>query len=193
MKKKLIIGGGLIVATLLLSYFIIALVVGESETSVSPTGEAGKTTSGLSEQTPGEFNNIIELTCVEDLSVAGGEEKSLSVSQAVICLGIQNGKPVSPMTILSADNGPVFCWAQVLNGSGKRVRYLWYIEGKVYPSQWIKVDSAQFQTWCKKNIDCKSSGTGVVEIVDETGRVLKTVDFNIVKPSRRSNRQHSNL
>ncbi|MCK5578646.1 MAG: DUF2914 domain-containing protein [Planctomycetes bacterium] len=194
MKKKLVIGTLLILGVLMLSYVMMSTVgfIAETDTLAAIAKEKNQNLTPPPLVHNRKSNeNIIELNCWNDEWM--GSSPTIYVPRAVICLGIKDQMPIGRTTLLASDTNHVFCWAQIANGLGKKIRYIWYLEGQTYASQWIKIDNNRFRTWCKKNINSKSSGSGVVEIVDETGRVLKTVDFNIIHPSRRAKQQYSGL
>ena len=68
----------------------------------------------------------------------------------------------------------------LLNGEGRKIRYIWYLGDSITASQWLSVNSNKFRAWCPKNIDNKMLGPAHVDIVDENGRILRTLEFEIV-------------
>jgi hypothetical protein len=131
---------------------------------------------------PAREHNVLELV------FSGSDEQPaqnhiITVERAVICLDIKDRQPVQECQRVNANAGNIFCWSMLLNGEGKKVRYIWYIGGNVSASSWLTITSNRFRAWCPRNIDPKASGPGRVDIVDEQGRILKSVEFEI-SPAR---------
>lgn len=114
---------------------------------------------------------------------ASAEIYSVVVEDAVICLDIKDRRPVHESQRVNANVGKIFCWTMLLNGEGKKIRYIWHIGDNVSPSNWLSVTSNRFRAWCPRNIDSRTTGPARVDIVDEQGRILKSIDFEIV-PAR---------
>lgn len=103
------------------------------------------------------------------------------VEKAALCLDVKNRKPVTEMNRFTSDVGTIYCWARILNGEGQKIRFIWKIGETVAPSRWLDVSSNQFRIWCPKSVDRQASGEGSVDIVDNTGRLLKRLEFDIVR------------
>lgn len=120
-----------------------------------------------------EFSNVTE---------AAQNPSRISVENAVICLDVHDRMPVNERDKIDSSFNTIFCWSLFLNGEGKRIRYIWYIADNITASQWLSVSSNKFRAWCPKSIDNKMAGQAHVDIVDENGRILKTIEFEIVPP-----------
>lgn len=111
-------------------------------------------------------------------SFTGHREGTARVDGAVVCLGVQNREPVSPITEVSASAGQVYCWVRVAEGKGTRIRHIWTIGDEKVPGIWLSVGSHLWRTWGSKRLDQSMSGkTARVDVVDETGRVLTSLAF----------------
>jgi hypothetical protein len=95
------------------------------------------------------------------------------VQDSKLCLGVKDRQPQSVASKFSVASGKVYCWVRVANGQGKKVKTVWYLGGKKYDGTWLAVGSASWRTWAYKNLDASMKGEGRVEIVDESGNVLK--------------------
>jgi hypothetical protein len=175
-RKKIIIG--LIFILSVFSYLIIAKAGG----SEKPTNVLNPQISseGLN-STPIKENNLLELE-FSNFKESITKHGSIVVDKAVICLDVRDRMPVQEVQRIASNSGTIFCWAMFLNGEGKKIRYIWYIGDNVTASQWLSITSNRFRAWCPKNIDYKMKGSVHVDIVDENGRLLKTVEFEIVSP-----------
>lgn len=182
-RRKKIIIVGLVFMVSVFSYIIIA-----------KTGGSEKPTDLLNDQNSLEgmnSTNIKEDNLLElQFSNAGVQKSttnlsSIIVDKAVVCLDIRDRMPVQETQRIGSNSGTIFCWAILLNGEGKKIRYIWYIGENVTTSQWLSISSNRFRAWCPKNIDYKMQGHAHVDIVDENGRLLKTIEFEII-PARTS-------
>ncbi|MFH0888054.1 MAG: DUF2914 domain-containing protein [Planctomycetota bacterium] len=131
-------------------------------------------------------DNLLEL----QFSNAGVQKSATNpspiiVDKAVVCLDIRDRMPVQETQRIGSNSGTIFCWSILLNGEGKKIRYIWNIGENVTTSQWLSISSNRFRAWCPKNIDYKMQGHARVDIVDENGRLLKTIEFEII-PARTS-------
>ncbi len=108
------------------------------------------------------------------------------IDKAVICLAVaQQGPAGIIQQKISSSTRKVFCWARILNGRGKKIRYIWYLDGVPYPSRWLYITNDRFRSWCPKYIPRKVQGIVRVEIVDQTGRILKSLETQI-RPAKSS-------
>ncbi|MBI4713105.1 MAG: DUF2914 domain-containing protein [Planctomycetes bacterium] len=175
MRKKVVIGM-ILLGTILFSYWLIA-----------PSSADNQPINGLNPDLPSEnpaissgisTDSTIELRFDNDPQKTAASE--LEIDEAVICLDVKDRQPVTQITKFTSDVGTVFCWARVLNGDGKKVKFIWQIGEDTYPSDWIEVKSNKFRIWCPKQINRKMSGNARVDISDETGKILRTVEFEII-------------
>ncbi|MEK7309569.1 MAG: DUF2914 domain-containing protein [Planctomycetota bacterium] len=132
-------------------------------------------------------NNMLELG-FSDVKESSAGHNYIIVDKASVCLDIKDRLPVQECQRISSNAGKIFCWSIFINGEGKKVRYIWYIGEKVSASNWLNITSNRFRAWCPRNIDPKASGPSRVDIVDEQGRILKSIEFEII-PARSGNMQ----
>ena len=119
-------------------------------------------------------------------------DKAISIEKAVLCLDVKSRNYVTEMSRFTSDVGTIYCWARIINGDRQKIRFIWQVGNNISPSPWLDVNSDKFRIWCPKYIDPKASGEGTVDIVDGTGRLLKRLQFEVVrlkKPAYRSIRK----
>ncbi|MFH1227771.1 MAG: DUF2914 domain-containing protein [Planctomycetota bacterium] len=120
------------------------------------------------------------------------KDRVISVEKSVLCLDVKSRNYVTEMSRFTSDVGTIYCWARIINGDGQKIRFIWQIGNNISPSPWLDVNSDKFRIWCPKYVDSKTSGEGTVDIVDGTGRLLKRLQFEVVrlkKPAYRSIRK----
>lgn len=178
-RKRLIIGIISIFIVSIFSYLIIGRVDGiKKDLPVSNNQVSSDELSSM----PDKEKNLLELefSSVNESAPPAG---SIVVDRALICLDVCDRMPVQEVRQIAANSGTIFCWTMFLNGDGKKIRYIWHIGNDIMASQWLSIKSNKFRAWCPKNIDYKMIGNASVDIVDEQGRLLKTIEFEII-PSR---------
>lgn len=136
---------------------------------------------------PGRENNMLELGFSDGKNSSAGSS-SIIVDKASVCLDIKDRLPVQECQRINSNAGKIFCWAIFINGEGKKIRYIWYMGEKVSASNWLNITSNRFRAWCPRNIDSRASGPSRVDIVDEQGRILRSIEFEII-PARSGNSQ----
>jgi len=137
---------------------------------------------------PGRENNMLELG-FSDVKKPVAGTNSIIVDKALVCLDIKDRLPVQECQRINSNAGKIFCWAIFINGEGKKIRYIWYIGEKVSASNWLNITSNRFRAWCPRNIDPRASGPSRVDIVDEQGRILRSIEFEIIPRQGRGNMQ----
>ncbi len=103
------------------------------------------------------------------------------VEKLAVCLGVKDRNPVNETTTVSSKSSRIYCWMRLASGSGKKVRPVWTLNGKITIGAWITIGSNSFRTWTTKRIDAASVGEAKLEIQDEKGRVLATKEFTVVR------------
>jgi hypothetical protein len=181
-------GKKMIVISLILIILIFSCMI------ITKTGNSKKQTDQSSPQglfegmnsTNIKDDNLLELQFSNsDIKKVSANLNSIIVDKAVVCLDVHDRMPIQETYRISSNSGTIFCWALLLNGEGKKIRYIWCIDENVTTSQWLSISSNRFRAWCPKNIDYKMQGRAHVDIVDENGRLLKALEFEIV-PTRTS-------
>lgn len=75
------------------------------------------------------------------------------------------------------DGSKVHCWTQLKNPAGKlrTIRHVWYHEGKQRIAVPLKIRGVTWRTWSRSQVLGK--GNWRVDVVDESGAVLKSLPF----------------
>jgi hypothetical protein len=178
-RKKIIIG---IIAIIILmgSYLIITKIFGSKSNETLNPQLFSETLTKKSIK----IDNSLELEFSNPSNPEPGQN-TIIVDNAVICLDVRDRMPINETQHIDTNMSTIYCWTMLLNGEGKRIRYLWYIGDDITASQWLTISSNKFRAWCPKAINNKTTGAAHVDVVDETGKILKTIGFEIV-PARTS-------
>jgi len=182
-RRKMIIIIGLVFIVSVFSFIIIARAGGPgTPTDLSNDQNSFETMNSTSIKE----DNLLELQFSNaNVKKPKTNPSSIIADKAVVCLDVRDRMPVQETQQIGSNSGTIFCWAMLLNGEGKKIRYIWYIGENVTTSQWLSISSNRFRAWCPKNVDYKMQGHAHVDIVDENGRLLKTIEFEII-PARTS-------
>ena len=173
-KKPLVV-----IISVVIIFTFSYLVIARTSNSQSIPGQLGAS--------PVRENNMLELG-FSNVNESSAGHNFIIVDKASVCLDIKDRLPVQECQRINSNAGKIFCWSVFINGEGKKVRYIWYIGEKVSASNWLNITSNRFRAWCPRNIDPRVSGPSRVDIVDEQGRILRSIEFEII-PARSGNLQ----
>lgn len=107
-------------------------------------------------------------------------EKGIIIARMEIAGGIENREPVGAASAFPATQEKVWCFVEFQNVDKETtVNYVWSLDGKEVDkvSQTIKAFS-KYRTWANKTIAGRK-GDWKVDIIDESGTVLKSASFKI--------------
>lgn len=107
-------------------------------------------------------------------------EKGITIARMEIAGSIENREPAGVASTFSATQEKVWCFVEFQNVSeDTNVNYAWSLDGKEVDKvpQTIKA-SSRYRTWSNKTIAGRK-GDWKVDIIDESGAVLKSVSFKI--------------
>ncbi len=107
------------------------------------------------------------------------EPKTMSVAEAKLCLGVKDRTPQKAGTAFAAAAGKVYCWVRIANGEKRKVRMVWRLGKADSTGEWLDIGSPWWRTWSYKTLPKGFKGDASVSIVDESGTVLKKLDFKI--------------
>jgi len=97
---------------------------------------------------------------------------------AKICTAVKDRAPVGEGNAFPATVGELYCFTEVVNGSGTVV-HAWFHGDKKVRTMELPVKAARWRTWSAKKILPAMTGDWHVEVRDTTGAVLATVKFAI--------------
>lgn len=110
------------------------------------------------------------------------------VAEAVLCRGVDRveRKPLGVADVFHVSDGTLWCFARVTGGSGRKVRAVWHVGGKRHEGVLLeagpsapKQGATGWRVWWNKSLDASMAGGGRVEIMDENGRLMKTLGVRI--------------
>lgn len=121
------------------------------------------------------------LTLAAALSAFAAEE-SLKITEIVITSKIVKGKPLDSIKRLSSGSEKnLYCFTRMVAPAGfdSHVKHLWYKGDEKVAEFKLPVKGEKWRTYSKKTIQKGWAGDWRVEVVDETGKLLKTVKFRM--------------
>lgn len=107
-------------------------------------------------------------------------EKGITIARMEIAGSIENREPAGIASTFSATQEKVWCFVEFQNVDKETtVNYVWSLDGKEVDKvpQTIKAFS-KYRTWANKTIAGRK-GDWKVDIMDESGMVLKSAAFKI--------------
>src|SRR6185369_2887091 len=113
---------------------------------------------------------------------AFAEGGPIEITELVINSKIVNGKPVDSIKRLSSNSDKnLYCFTRLVapEGAGENIRHLWYKGDEKVAEFTLPVKGQKWRTYSKKRILKGWAGEWRVEVVDESGKLLKTVKFRM--------------
>lgn len=107
---------------------------------------------------------------------------SLKITEMAVTTKISRNNPIDSVKRISSTSvKALYCFTRLVNPSGTdtTIKHRWFKNGELVSEQELSVKGTKWRTWSKKPIDRQSVGEWRVEAVDDTGRVLKRVEFKI--------------
>ena len=103
--------------------------------------------------------------------------KELAVESAKIASGVQSLNPVGVGDRFSKDIGRLYLWSRIINGANTTISHIWYYKRSKIAEVKLDISSNRFRTYSSKGISPSLVGDWRVDIVDETGVVLESLNF----------------
>jgi hypothetical protein len=103
------------------------------------------------------------------------------IRRSAIALRVENREPTGVCQQVSVTQGRVYCWMHVNNGKGEKVTVRWIRKGQRTTDTHLQVGSNSWRTWAYASLTSGMIGPARVEILDEKGRLLKTLSFEITE------------
>jgi hypothetical protein len=120
----------------------------------------------------------------------GAESSTLpAVSRAVLTSGIDDREPTDrlagPLELPGAGPLTIFFFTELRGLGGRTVSHRWSRHGETVGEQPFEVgEGADWRVYSSKAIGPEGVGAWSVQVVDEQGRVLESVDFVVRAPSQ---------
>ena len=110
----------------------------------------------------------------------GTETQTLGISEAAIATAIEDLVPQGVSETFQSDVGKLYAFTRVSGAEGEEIiKHMWFYKDKLMTEIQLSVKSASWRTYSSKKILPQWTGQWKVEILDEDGRVLKTLQFMI--------------
>ena len=125
------------------------------------------------------------LACIFCLAAAFpvfAEVESMEVTELVITSKIVKGKPVDSIKSLSSNSDKsLYCFTRLVAPEGTlgNIKHLWYKGDEKVGEYTLPVKGQKWRTYSRKRIPKGWAGEWRVEVVDESGKLLKTVKFTM--------------
>ncbi|HMB70486.1 MAG TPA: DUF2914 domain-containing protein, partial [bacterium] len=110
---------------------------------------------------------------------------SLSVAEVTVCRKVTEDRaPFDAGEAFPADVGVLTCFTDVREaGTPQQIFHRWYLGDELVAEVPMQVKGARWRCWSQKEILPGWTGSGRVEIVNETGDVLGETAFVLVEPT----------
>lgn len=103
------------------------------------------------------------------------------IRRSAIAKRVENREPIGVSQRVSVRQQRVYCWMHVLNGEGERITVRWIRRGNKTTETQLPVGSNSWRTWACAYLRPAMVGPAWVEILDESGELLKTLSFKITE------------
>ncbi len=103
--------------------------------------------------------------------------KGLSVEKAVAATSVEDHEPVGEAKEFNASVGKVYCWTKVVAETvPTKIKHVWYVDNQQVSEIPLDINYPSTRTWSTKTI---RAGSWRVDVTDETGTVLTSVNFTV--------------
>jgi hypothetical protein len=113
---------------------------------------------------------------------AFSEGVDINITELVITSKIVRGKPIDSIKSLSSKTDKnLYCFTRLTapEGSQGSIRHLWYRGEDKVAEYTLPIKGAKWRTYSKKRISRGLTGEWRVDVVDDSGKALKTVKFRM--------------
>ncbi len=114
------------------------------------------------------------------VALVGTAYAEMTVDEAVTCTSVADRKPEGAASSFPAEVGRVFAFTKIKGGAeGSSVTHRWLYGDKTVAEVKLDVKASPYRVWSSKGIAPGQKGAWKVEIADDAGKVLKTVEFMV--------------
>lgn len=103
------------------------------------------------------------------------------IERSAIALGVENREPIGVSQRVSIRQQRIYYWMHVINGQGRRIAVRWIRKGQKTTETHLPVGSNSWRTWAYAALIPSMVGPARAEILDEGGKLLKTLSFEITE------------
>ncbi len=108
------------------------------------------------------------------------ESQTLEIPEAAIATAIESRVPQGISDTFQSDVGKLYAFTRIAGAKDETtVKHMWFYNDKLMTEIRLPVKSTSWRTYSSKTILSSWTGQWKVEIVDEDGRVLKSLPFTI--------------
>lgn len=108
-----------------------------------------------------------------------GRANPTVIRRSAIALGVENREPRDVSEHVSVRQGRVYCWVHVINGQGGKITVRWIRKGRKFWETHLPIGSNNWRTWAYITLRPGMIGPAQADIVNEDGRLLQTLSFEI--------------
>jgi len=106
----------------------------------------------------------------------------LEVESAVICANVIDREPVSAGRTFNVAVGKLYCFTKIVGAeTPTTVTHVWYYGDTERASVTLSIRAMSWRTKSSKIIQAHEVGLWHVEVLAPSGKILKTIHFNIVQ------------
>ena len=114
------------------------------------------------------------------VAFVGSAFAEMTVDEAVACTSVADRKAEGAASSFPADVGRVFAYTKIKGGAeGASITHRWIYAEKTVAEVKFPVKASPWRVWSSKGIAPAQTGAWKVEIADDAGKVLKTVEFTV--------------
>jgi hypothetical protein len=104
----------------------------------------------------------------------------MEVIEMMICTDIQDRVPVGADTLFLKTVGQLYCYTKVTGaGESAKIAHVWYYNDQEMARVELNIRADTWRTWSSKKILEEWTGNWRVDVVSESGEILKSMSFRI--------------
>ena len=130
------------------------------------------------------FSFVIGLMCVSLLIPAAGAQQTdkLDVEAAAICEGVEDREAVNVGTRFTNSTPRLYCFTKIAGAeSPTEVVHVWRYGDVERARVSLAVNASNWRTYSSKAIQAHEIGTWRVDVLDTSGNLLETINFEITQ------------
>ena len=122
----------------------------------------------------------VAAACAVYAQTAPAEQKTapaIKVEKIVTAAGVENREPVNEAASFDKSAGKVYTWTRITSEQvPTKIKHIYYADGKKVFELELSINSSPYRVWSNKTV---WPGNWKVEVTDEAGTVLSSVEFTI--------------
>jgi hypothetical protein len=108
--------------------------------------------------------------------------QSIKITELAVTTKVSKGKPIDAVHRISHRTvKALYCFTRTVSDDGKEtsLRHVWTREGQVVKESTLAVKGKNWRVYSTLPVNAASIGNWRVEVRDETGTIMKNVEFRI--------------